>query len=73
MKKKHKHLIVIGRAFEGEDFAYQYANKTTEQAIKEFNKEVEDLYDDKDRETIIEAVLTSDSKIELVHSDTMVV
>jgi len=73
MKRKHKHLIVIGRAFEGEDFAYRFTNKTPAQAIKEFNKEVEDLYNDKDRETIIEAVLTSNSKIEFVHSDTMVV
>lgn len=70
MKKKYKHLIVIGRAFEGEDFAYRFTNKTPEQAIEGFNKEVEDLYY-KGRETIIEAVLTSNSKIELAHSDTM--
>ena len=54
MEKKHKHLLVIGRAFEGEDFCYAYKNLTATQAIKEFNKEVQDLYG-KGRSSIIEA------------------
>lgn len=69
-EKKHKHLLVIGRAFEGEDFCYAYKNLTATQAIKEFNKEVQDLYG-KGRSSIIEAVLASSSTIKLVASDTM--
>jgi len=66
--KKHNHILVIGRPSDSENHWMKLTNTTEKEAVGKFKKDIMEDYGFQagEREIYLEAVLASDSPIEVL-------